>query len=355
MIRRSLALLIPLLALAACERETMQEAPAVPVRTEIVRRTTFTPKLTLLGVVRAAQSIPLTVQRRGTIRYASRFGDALPTGVWVSRGETIAEVQNDDLVAEQTEARLEMDAAASDFERAERSLKVGVISSAEFAERRTRATLAKERFNAATKRLGTLRIVAPASGTLVVTKGVPAGSVVEAATVLAEIASAGAPVVESSVAASARAVLRPGLPVTFVARGSQPWRGAGRIAEVSGVIAESGTARVVATITPEGSTPPPGIGVEVSVQLEPRADVLTVPEEAIVTGADGSAVFVAATASGSFNRFRVKRVPVTTAGSADGRVEIAFGLRDGDRVVVGGVDALTDDAVATEVNEKGGR
>ena len=347
MIRRSLVPLLLGVTLAACERDRIESTAAVPVRTEVARRAAFTPILTLLGVVRAAQSIPLTAQQHGTISYPRRFANGLQTGARVSRGELMAEVANDDLRAAQTEARLEMEAAASDFERAERSFKLGVISSAEYAERRVRATLAKERFHAASKRLSTLRISAPDSGTLVVTKIVPAGSVVDPSTVLGEIATAGAPRVESSVAASDRPHLKTGLPVTFAARGTPAWSGSGRVEEVAAVVGESGTSRVVASIA-GGTPPPPGTGVEVTVQTEPRGAALTVPEDAIVAGTDGPAVFVVATTEGSFNRFRVKRVAVVTGGRANGRIEITAGLHDGDRVVVSGVDALTDDALASE-------
>src|SRR5262245_14754684 len=156
-IRRSLVLLAPL-ALMACEREPMPQAPSVPVRTEVARRTAFTPTITLLGVVRAAQSIPLTAPQHGTIRYPRRFAGGLQTGARVARGELIAVIENDDLKAAQTEARLQMEAAAADFERAERSFQQGVISSAEYASRRVQATLAKERYAAASKRLSTLSV-----------------------------------------------------------------------------------------------------------------------------------------------------------------------------------------------------
>ena len=341
-----------MLAFVRCEGERVGMPPAVPVRTELAKGTSFTPTLTLLGVVRAAQSIPLAAQQRGTIRYPRRFANGLQTGARVSRGELIAEVENADVNAAQTEARLEMEAAAADFERAQRSYKVGVISEAEHQEKRVRATLAKERYNAASTRLSTLRVIAPASGTLVVTKVFPAGSVVDASATLGEIATAGAPLVESSVAASERALLRPGLPVTFAARGTPAWNGGGRVSEVAAVVGESGTSRVVITITSSGSLPPPGTGVEVTVQMEPRGSVLTVPEDAIVAGTEGPALFIAATSEGSFNRFRVKRVPVVTGGRANGRVEITSGFHDGDRVVVSGADALTDDVIAAEVSDK---
>ncbi len=346
------ALALSMLAFVACEREREATPPAVPVRTELAKRASFTPTITLLGVVRAAQSIPLAAQQRGTIRYPHRFANGLQTGVRVSRGELIAEVDNLDVKAAQTEARLEMEAAAADFERAQRSFRVGVISQAEHEEKRARATLAKERYNAASMRLSTLRVIAPASGTLVVTKVFPAGSVVDASATLVEIATAGAPLVESSVAASEHALLRPGLPVTFTARGTPAWSGGGRISEVAAGVGENGTSRVVASVTQNGSLPPPGTGVEVTVRMEPRGSVLTVPEDAIVAGTEGPALFVAATSEGSFRLFRVKRVPVITGGRASGRVEITSGLHDGDRVVVSGVDALTDDAIAVEVSDK---
>ena len=346
MSRRALSFLI-LLTLAACEREPVDSLSAIPVRTEVARRTAFTPTLTLLGMVRAAQSIPLTAQQHGTLRYAR----PPRTGARVSRGELIAEVANDDLRSAQTEARLEMDAAAAEFQRAERGFKLGLTSSAELDARRVQATLARERFNAASQRMSTLRIVAPESGTLVVTKPVPAGSVVEPSTVLAEIATSGSPMVESAVAASERAQLRPGLEVTFASRAAPAWNGGGRITEVAGVVAESGTSRVVASIDTRPA-PPPGTGVEVTVRMATNGAALTVPEDAIVAGADGPAVFLAAATEGSFNRFRVKRVGVVTGGRANGRMEIVSGLHDGDRVIVSGVDALSDDAVAAEVGEK---
>ncbi|MEA2237881.1 MAG: rane fusion protein multidrug efflux system [Thermoanaerobaculia bacterium] len=346
------AIAVSLLVLAACERDHEGIPTAVPVRTELAKRTSFTPSVTLLGVVRAAQSIPLAAQQRGTIRYPHRFASGLQTGARVTRGEVLADVENLDVNAAQTEARLEMEAAAADFERAQRSYKVGVISQAEHEEKRVRATLAKERFNAASMRLSTLRVIAPASGTLVVTKLYPAGSVVDAAATLAEIATSGAPLVESSVAASERALLRPGLTVKFAARGTPTWSGTGSIAEVAAVVGESGTSRVVATITQSGTLPPPGTGVEVTVEMEPRGSVLSVPEDAIVAGTEGAALFVASTSEGSFARFHVKRVPVVTGGRANGRVEITSGLHDGDRVVVSGVDSLTDDTIAAEVNDK---
>lgn len=330
-----------LLFAVACEREYHEEPTGIPVRMEVVKSASFAPTLTLLGVVRSARTIPIEAVQGGTLVYSRRFAGGLQTGVRVSRGETIAELRNEEVLFQRTQARLQLEAANAEFERARRSFEQGVVSSAEFDERKVRAAIAREAYTAAMQAAGRLSIVAPESGTLVVTKPVAPGVNVAARTLIAEIASGGAPIIESAVAAADRGSLRPGLLVKF-------GDGRARIAEVASVIDPSGTARVVATIE-SGTIPPPGSGVELQVELDHRVDVLTVPEEAIVAASDGPAVFVASSSAEGFMSFwRVKRTAVELGGRAAGRVEVVSGLRDGERVVVSGADALTDDAVVSE-------
>jgi multidrug efflux system membrane fusion protein len=311
------------------------------VKTEVVKSGEFAPALTLMGVVRAARTVPIEVVQSGTLVYARRFASGLQTGARVTRGERIAELRNDQVISSRTQARLQMEASNADFDRAKRSYEQGVVSSAEYNAMKVRAALAREQYEQSTRAASTLTIVAPESGTLIVAKPVAAGVPVAAGTLLAEIASGGAPIIESSVAASDRVSLRPGLVATF-------GDGRARLTEVASVIDASGTARVVASIE-SGTVPPPGTGVELKVELDHRNDVLTVPEEAIVAASDGPAVFVAAMSAEGFQSFlRVKRVAVETGGRANGRVEITSGLRDGDRVVVSGADALSDDTIVND-------
>jgi RND family efflux transporter MFP subunit len=342
--RRVGAVLLVLTALA-CDRRGPEEPAAIPVRFEVAKRAPFAPALTLLGVVRAARTIPLEAVQGGTVVYPRRFAGGLQTGARVRRGETIAELRNDQVILHRTQARLQLEAANAEFERARLSFEAGVVSGSEFSARKVAAELAREAYAAAQRENARLSIVAPESGTLVVAKLMAPGVNVAAGTVLAEIASGGAPIIESGVAAGDRALLRPGLMARFGAADSRIGNARARIVEVAGVIDASGTARVVATIE-SGSVPLPGTGVELQVELDRRPEVLTVPEEAIVAAGDGPAVFVASTSAEGFRSFtRVKRVAVETGGRAGGRVEIVSGLRDGDRVVVSGADALSDDVV----------
>ena len=343
--RRTLALSV--LILSACREQPDSVTSATPVRMEVLRRTEFAPSLTLAGVVRAAQTIPLTATQRGTLVLAPRFRGGLRTGEAVKKGEVIGEVRNDQVAFSRTQARLQMEAAAQDHERMAKSYRDGVVSNADYSSSELRLRLARETFAATQRDVASLRIVAPASGRLVVTNSHASGAPVEAGAVLAEIAGEGLPRVESAVAASERSLLRPGLKAQLSGPGG--WTGAARIVEVATVIDPAGTARVVAELDGGTTTPAPGTPLELRVELDRRPDVLTVPDDAIVAGSEGPAVFVAAIGDFMERGFRVKRVDIATGGRAGGRVEVTRGVRDGDRVVVSGADALADDAIVTEV------
>lgn len=336
---RRLVILLTLLTVA-CEEPRRREVPAMPVRIEVAKRSDFAPTLTLLGVIRPARMIPIEAIQGGTLHYSKRFEGGLQTGAPVRRGELIAELRNHQVMFQRTQTRLQLEASNAEFERARRSFEQGVVSQAEYNEMKVRAELARETHDAAQRDSARLRIAAPEDGWLVVAKRIPPGVHLAAGTLLAEIASGGDPIIESAVAAGDRTLLRPGLMATF-------GKSRARIVEVAGVIDTTGTARVVARIE-GGQVPPPGTGVELLVELDRREDVLTVPEEAIVAAGDGPAVFIASTSAGSHRFMRVKRVPVELGGRSSERVEIVSGLRDGDRVVVSGADALSDNVIVTE-------
>ena len=341
--KRTFALLM--LSLAACEPEHFDVPAPTPVSVEALQRADFAPSIALLGTVRAAQTVPLTATQRGTVTLAPRFASGLRTGETVRAGELIATIANDQVAFSRTQARLQMEAALAAHELMDRSFRDGVVSRAEWNASSLRAQLARETYAAAQREAGSLRITAPIAGRLVVRESVASGAKVEAGIIVGEVAAGGAPLVEAAVAASDRELLRPAQIVRLAGPGG--WKGSGRIAEVASVIDAAGTARVVATID-DAIAPAPGSGVELHVELDRRADVLTVPDDAIVAGAEGPAVFVLALNEGRQRAYRVKRADVETGGRANGRVEVKSGIRDGDRVVVNGADALTDDALVVE-------
>src|SRR4051812_32162555 len=96
--RPLLVILLTISLLPRCSREREVEGQGTPVRMEVAKRSDFTPTLTLLGVIRAGQSVPITAQQRGVISYPPRFAGGLRTGERVARGETLAVIRNDQVV-----------------------------------------------------------------------------------------------------------------------------------------------------------------------------------------------------------------------------------------------------------------
>ena len=92
---------------------------------------------------------------------------------------------------------------------------------------------------------------------------------------------------------------------------------------------------MVAEVTAGSGLPAPGEGVEVHVELDPRPDAVTVPEEALVVSEGGSALFVVEGGT-------ARRRAVTTGARGEGRIEVISGLAAGDKVVVNGAALLAD-------------
>jgi RND family efflux transporter MFP subunit len=334
------------LACGGVETPGREKPRAVPVETEVVRLGPFQPSLVLLGIVRPAETVPLVTSYAGRVRYPERFPAGLRTGERVEAGETLARVENESVSLALAEARLLADSKRAELERFQRAYKEGLIPESDLAKYEIEARLAKEKLQSAQRDAGRLALKTPRDGTLVVESPVAPQVEVSAGTVLAEIAGEGAPRVEAWAAAADRTRVRPGLRVRFRAPGVKKEVGEGVIREVAAVVDAAGTVRVVADVLDAEGLPVAGEGVEVLVELDRRPDAVTVPEEALVIGSGGSALFVLQ--GSAWGATQVRRVPVVTEGRGGGRVEIRSGLKVGDHVVVTGVAFLADGVTVSE-------
>lgn len=322
-----------------------EEPPAVPVRLEKATRDTFQPTLSVLGVVRPAETAEVTVPASGRVRYPARFADGLPTGGAVRAGEVLARVSLHDTEANLAEMRLHLRIAESELARHRKAFEAGLEAAVLLEAAEAEAELARSRVTAAEGRLSRLDLRAPVSGRLIVDHRVPPESEVAAGAVLAKIAAGGAPEVEARAAAADRDLLRTGLRVRFVAPGAREPLGEGVIREISPVVEAAGTVPLIVAVTDAAGLPAPGEGVELRVELDARPETVTVPEEALVASESGSAVFIA-------ERDRAKRRVVETGARGNGRVEILRGLAVGDRIVVGGAALLVHGDVIAAVEEE---
>ena len=349
--RWSLRWIVCLAGLTACApapAAVPEEAPAVPVRLEKVTRDTFQPSLSVLGVVRPAETAEVAVTAAGRLRYPARFARGLSTGAEVRAGEVLARISLHDAEASLTEARLHLRSAESELARHRKAFEAGVEAAVVLAAYEAEAELARSRLAAAEGRLSRLDLRAPVAGRLLVDHRVPPESEVAAGTVLARIAAGGAPEVEARAAAADRGLLRPGLLVRFLAPGSPNPLGEGQIREVSPVVEAAGTVPLVVSVSDPSGLPAPGEGVELRIELDARPEAITVSEDALVAGESGGAVF---TAERSRGKTPARRRPVETGARGNGRVEILRGLSAGDLVVTGGASLLTDGDLVAPVED----
>lgn len=339
---------------------------ALPVRSELLAPRTFRPSLELLGVVRPAATVELRAGVSGVIAYPPRFLQGLRDGEAVAAGEAVAILQNEQARYAVAEARLGLEAAQVELDRSRKASSLGVGTQVERDKAELEQRRAQEKLASVERQSADARIVAPQEGTLVLVQTPPAaGSYVAAGTEIAELHPAGSPLrIEAHAPGAEGRLLAAGMGVRIRASGPPTMQGGatlsgaagdagrgevpGRIVEVGGVVEEAGTIRVVAELLQEGSGLMPGEGVEIVVDLAESADALVVPEEALVVGEGGYAVFTLRAAAFSAGRFVAARTAVTLGGRSGGHVRVAEGLRAGDRIVVAGTAFIDEGTLVSD-------
>jgi membrane fusion protein (multidrug efflux system) len=351
-LRRVFVVLIVLSLAAGCrDRVTEYEEAAVPVRVVETTRGSFTPKLLLYGTVRPGRTYALTAGPGGTISYPRRFAMGLRTGERVARGEEVAWVENEDARLALVEARLDLELATTQLARTQASFEHGLVARVELERDELRLELSRERLKAAKARAARRSVRVPDSGVLIVDRVVAPQSEVAPGDELALVALDGLVRVEALAAAADRARLVPGQAVRISRRDGVNVDG--KIVEVSKVVDDSGTIKVVAEPYELEGLPAPGEGVELLVNLAPLSDVVAIPEESLVFGSsDQTAVFVIDAIPFGENLARARRVDVVVGGRSDDRVAVMSGLTSGELVVTAGAAMLAESTLVKVTREE---
>lgn len=336
----------------ACEPASELPPPAakVPVTSEVLSPGSFQARLRLLGTVEPAQRLSVQTVEAGRIRYAPRFVDGFRSGARVQAGEHLFTLVNEDIALHLAEAELQSRAAEAELERARRGVEGGFLPDMELKDRQIQRELANERLRNAQAKKDRLRHNAPASGVLSLDAAVAAGVELPAGQPLASLAVAGQPIVETWAAASHLGSLELGLAVECSRPSSREVVGRGHIRELAHEVDAMGTVRVVVVVDEDIAMPRPGEGVEVEVLMPPRQGVLTVPEEALLIDSGVTRGFVLNPSGGEY---KAERRLVTIGQRSGSRIEITYGLAEGERIAVRGAEFLGDGLLAVEAREAG--
>jgi len=345
---RRLALVGLVAAAAGCKGEAAIEEKEVvrPVKVATVSAAPQGRTLTYSGVVRPRIESNLGFRVGGKIvERAINVGDRVKVGQTIARlDDTDIKLAENSARAAVAAARTRHDVARDNLERAKPLLAKQFISQASYDIRRNEFDAAVSALESAEAQLrqaanatsyATLK--ADKAGIVTAVMSEP-GQVVSAGQAVIALAEAGEVEVAIGVPEQDAGRLTVGQR-TDIALWAGSGKGAeGRIREIAGQAdAASRTYAVRVAVTSPPQTMRLGMTATVAIRIDGERVAMVVPLTALTEANGSPVVFVVDT-----EKRRVRRTPVTVAGTADDGVRIAGGLSPGDVVVTAGVQFLRD-------------
>lgn len=329
--------------------EPPPEAPKpahIPVTVETVATGDFQAAVEVLGRLTAATQVDVRPPASGKIIYGAGFESGLRTGQDVAKGQLLFRIDDPTVALRLQEAELTLKGAQADLERARAGVEAGILPRAELESKQITADLAATRAQRAQEEATRLSYRSPAAGTLHVERRYVPGTEVDPTMVLGSLAGQGARRVEAWVSAGDLERLEPGLAVECRRPRRTRTAGTARLVEVARAVEVGGVARVVAEVESDLELPRPGEGLDLRILLPSVADVLTIPEAALIVNGHVKRVFVLEPAGA---QFRADSRMVVVGGRSAGRVEVLEGLKVGETIAVEGAEYLADGATAEDV------
>ncbi|VFR67138.1 Probable RND efflux membrane fusion protein [plant metagenome] len=318
---------------------TTPAAPAaqkpVPVRTAAVQSVDFARSLAAVGSLRSDESVMLRPEVAGRIARLP-FQEGQP----VKRGQLL--VQLDDAVAraELDQARANLSLAQSQNKRASSLQAEGFISQQARDEAGSNLKVQQAAVALAQARLDKMAIRAPFDG-VVGLRGVSVGDYVDVGRDLAPLETIDPLKVDFRVPELYLGRVRVGQSLSLHFDALPGQSSPGEVIAVSPLVDAGGRSVLLRAQVPNPSGAlRPGMFARVQLMVE-NTQALVVPESAL--SPSGAQQFVYRVAGG-----HAQRVPVGIGERREGRVEILSGLAAGERVVVAGLQRITDGAPVTE-------
>jgi membrane fusion protein (multidrug efflux system) len=317
----------------------------VPVFVQAVRTGTVEDRVIATGSLRSPEVITLRADTGGVFQIARNAnGRRLSEGDRVEAGDSIGVITGEEVrLAAATEAtRQRHDSAQRDYESKKRLYDEGLLSEEAFRMVETSLAEAKIEWDRSLLTEARSRLVTPISGVVLRLarddEGTPVadGQLITQGYVVAQIAPTGNLIADVDLVGMDVARVRPGMPARVR---HHAWEGDdfdGRVLRLAPTLDPlTRTLRAEVAIENAGGRLRPGMFVEVTLIAERREDVLVVPREAVAERGGRKVVFV-------LNGQKVSRREVGLGLGDDEIIEIRQGVEPGERVVIRGLETLTD-------------
>ena len=321
------------LLLSACGKDhTVQKRGdrdrPVAVTTTIVQPRAFSDALQALGTAQARESVTITAKVSDVV---TRL--AFDSGQRVHAGQLLADMNSRAQQAEVVAAEAALRDAEQQLRRGGELAQQQLLARGQYDTLRANRDAAAASVQAKRASVADRAILAPFAGVLGL-RQVSLGALVAPGAVITTLDDDSRIKLDFTLPEAALSSLARGQAITA---SSDAWPGTafdGRIANIdSRVDPETRAMRVRAEIPNDDGKLRPGMLLRVRVQLPPR-QALLLPELAVQQEAEQGYVFRVGTAN------KVEQAPVKLGTRTDGQVEIASGLKPGDRIVVEGTIKL---------------
>lgn len=320
----------------------------VPVRAEQVATGDVMDRVVVTGSLRAPHAVAVTVETAGVLTMAAskRTGRRWVEGDIVEKGELLASITGEEvrLAARLDATRQRFETAKRDYESKRKLFEAGLISEQELIQ--AEATLADARLTYEQSEFTEKRtnLEAPISGVIMRlardSSGVPVadGQKVAVGLTVAEIAPLHVLVADVNVLGPDIGKVARGQEAILRAPGMEGREFHGRVARLAPAL-DPVTHALTVEVRVENPRLElrPGMFVEATLVAERRRNVIVVPREAVTERAGRKVVFV-------LRGQRVSEREVRLGLGDDERVEVRSGIKEGDKIVVKGLETLADES-----------
>jgi RND family efflux transporter MFP subunit len=338
---------IALAVLAGCSGQVddQQVEFRVPVFVNEVGTGSVEDRIVATGSLRAPEAVSLTADAEGILIIArDSRGRRLAEGDRVAAGQVIAELTGEDIrLAAGTEASWQRyETARRDYESILEASKDGLVSDMDLRQAESALADAKMELDRSKQTENRSKLTTPISGVILRLardeQGLPLadGQLVGTGFTIAQIAPMGKLVADVDIVGLDIARVREGLQARIRHHAWEDRQFEGRVTRLAPTLdPETRTLRVEVSIDNAEGLLRPGMFVEVTMIAERREDVPVVPRDAVTERGGRKVVFV-------LEGQRVERREVVLGLGDDEIVEIKSGLEAGERIVVRGLETLTD-------------
>lgn len=341
------ALALGLLAVTACVREDTGDQVEFMVPVSVAAATTDTVEDTIVatGALRAPEVASLTADNAGTLEVArDDAGHRLAEGDRVRAGQEIARVTGEDarLAARLDATRQRFEAARRDLEATQALAEQGLITDTALETARTTFEEARLEYDRSRRTESRTRLVTPIDGVILELvrdeQGRPLadGQLVAPGLVVARVAPLDPLVADIDVVGDDVARIAVGQ-LARIRHHAFPGRDfEGQVRRLAPAVDPVTRAlRAEVEVANHDRRLRPGMFVEVTVVVQRREGVTVVPRDAVTERGGARVVFVQ-------RGQRVVQRPVELGLGDDARIEVVRGVEPGEKVVVRGLETLTD-------------